>query len=114
MSASERGKEVEKVSQQHINFVMTLPGKIRVSIHKTESFEREFVRQSLVRVFKKSEHEAEVIVKTVEMAGSADCGTYSRQVAETKVDEIRLAALRRHARIDMRLTPNDLNKNKAN
>lgn len=114
MTAGERGKEVEQLSQQRISYIAVRPGQIRVSIHRTEGFDRDFLRQSLMRVFKKSEHEADVIVRTVELAGSADCGTYSRQVAETKVDEIRLAALRRHARIDMRLSGNDLVRKKAN
>ncbi len=114
MTAGERGKEVEQLSHQRVSFMVVRPGQIRVSIHRTEGFDREFLRQSLVRVFKKSEHEADVIVRTAELAGSADCGTYSRQIAETKVDEIRLAALRRHARIDMRLSPNDLGRKTAN
>lgn len=71
-----------------------------MSIHKTESLDPEFLRQALVRVFKKSEQDAQVIIRTVELAGSAECGTYSRQVAETKVDEVRSDALRRQTRID--------------
>jgi ATP-dependent Clp protease adapter protein ClpS len=114
VTAGERGKEVEQLSQQRRSFANVRPGQIRVSIHRTESFDPEFLYQLLVRVFKKSAEEAEVIIKTVELAGSADCGTYSRQVAETKVDEVRLSALRRHARIDMRLSNNDPSRKKAN
>ncbi|WP_171049047.1 hypothetical protein [Rhizobium sp. MHM7A] len=46
-----------------------------MSIHKTESLDSEFLRQALVRVFKKSEQDAQVIIRTVELAGSAECGT---------------------------------------
>lgn len=114
MTSSERGKEVEQPSQQSSNLVIARPGEIRVSIYKTESLDPEFLRQVLMRVFRKSEQEAWLIIRTVELAGSAVCGTYSRQVAETKVDEVRSAALRRQTRIDMRLSKNDPSINKAN
>lgn len=113
MTASERGKEVEQPRQHRGDVASARPGDIRVSVYKTESFDREFIRQTLMRVFNKSGQDAQIIVRTVELAGSADCGTYSRQVAETKVDEVRSAALRLQKRIDMRLSRNDLSRNTA-
>jgi ATP-dependent Clp protease adapter protein ClpS len=114
VTAGERGKEVEHPSRLWHSPKIARPGDIEVSIHRTESFDPEFMRQSLMKIFNKTIQDAQIIVRTVELAGSANCGTFSRQVAETKVDEVRSAALRRQTRIDMRLSRNDLSINKAN
>lgn len=113
MTARERGKETDRPSQQH-HTIIARPGEIRISVHKSERLDRDFLRQVLMRVFNKSEQDASIIVRTVDLVGSADCGAYSRQVAETKVDEVRSDALRRQIPIDMRLSRNDASINKAN
>jgi ATP-dependent Clp protease adapter protein ClpS len=114
VTADEHGRAAE-VSSRHLQKItISRPGDISISVHRTEGFDREFLRQELIRIFNKTDEAANVILQTIEIVGAADCGTYSRQIAETKVDEVRLDALRRHTRIDMRLSVKDVSINKAN
>tara|TARA_B100000989_G_scaffold288612_1_gene259498 strand:- start:322 stop:648 length:327 start_codon:yes stop_codon:yes gene_type:complete len=57
----------------------------------------DFVVSVLEQVFRKSHEEAVQIMLAVHQKGSATCGRYTREVAETKVDEvIQYARLNEH------------------
>ncbi len=48
----------------------------------------EFVIEVLCRFFRKSEQQAEFLMMEVHQQGSAVCGIYSREIAESKVQQV--------------------------
>ena len=65
-----------------------VPRKYRVVFHNDDYTTMEFVIESLIRFFHKTQAEATHIMLTVHKKGNAVAGTYTRDVAETKVEEV--------------------------
>jgi ATP-dependent Clp protease adaptor protein ClpS len=64
------------------------PKRYRVIFHNDDYTTMEFVTDVLVRFFHKTEAEATHIMLTVHKKGSATAGVYTRDVAETKVEQV--------------------------
>lgn len=70
------------------------PRLYRVLLHNDDYTTMEFVVHVLVRFFGKSETEAARIMLEVHHAGSGVAGTYTRDVAETRVEQVTSEARR--------------------
>jgi len=69
---------IETGLQQEINYVMTQARNNRL----------EFVVEVIKRFFSKSEEAAQAIMLKVHIEGEGVCGTYSHDVAQTKVSQV--------------------------
>jgi len=64
------------------------PKKYRVLLHNDDYTTMDFVVEVLVKIFRKSEAEATVIMLQIHKEGVGVCGLYTAEVAETKVDMV--------------------------
>ena len=70
------------------------PKKYKVIFHNDDYTTMEFVVSVLENVFQKGPAEAFRLMMQVHTQGQAACGTYTYEVAETKVDTVRELAAR--------------------
>lgn len=70
------------------------PPLYRVILHNDDYTTRDFVVFILQEIFRKSEADAITIMLSVHQKGIGVAGLYSFQVAETKVEQVRLLAER--------------------
>ena len=68
------------------------PRRFKVLLHNDDYTSMDFVVHVLRRVFQKPEHEAMRIMLDVHQQGQGECGTYTAEVAETKVDTVHAMA----------------------
>jgi ATP-dependent Clp protease adaptor protein ClpS len=78
----ETGIDVKDRPKSHV------PRRYKVIFHNDDYTTMEFVVDSLMRVFHKTQSEATHIMLTVHKKGNAVAGVYTRDVAETKVEEV--------------------------
>lgn len=64
------------------------PKKYRVVMHNDDYTTMDFVVEVLIKVFHKNESEATVIMLAIHHNGWGDCGIYTAEVAESKVDRV--------------------------
>ncbi len=76
------GVDVQERPKTHV------PRRYRVLFHNDDYTTMEFVIDALIRFFHKSQAEATHIMLTVHKKGSGVAGVYTRDVAETKVEEV--------------------------
>ncbi len=65
-----------------------VPRRYKIIFHNDDYTTMEFVVDVLIRFLRKSQAEATHIMLTVHKKGSAVAGIYTRDVAETKVEEV--------------------------
>jgi ATP-dependent Clp protease adaptor protein ClpS len=68
--------------------VSSVPRRYKVIFHNDDYTTMEFVVDSLKRFFHKTDAEAVHIMLTVHKTGAAVAGVYTRDVAETKAEEV--------------------------
>jgi ATP-dependent Clp protease adaptor protein ClpS len=64
------------------------PRKYKVLLHNDDYTTMEFVVEILVRVFRMSDAQATAVMLSVHTQGYGVCGTFTAEVAETKVDTV--------------------------
>lgn len=68
------------------------PPMYRVVLHNDDYTTMEFVVHILKSVFHKSEQESEKIMLAVHQQGRGVCGIYTREIAQTKVEQVKALA----------------------
>lgn len=64
------------------------PARYKVLLHNDDFTTMEFVISILLRIFHKEREEAFAIMMNVHKNGIGKCGTYTREIAETKVNQV--------------------------
>ncbi|MDY0220083.1 MAG: ATP-dependent Clp protease adaptor ClpS [Desulfobacterium sp.] len=78
----------KKKSRSKIEPRQEFPPMYRVILHNDDYTTMEFVVQVLVTVFGKSLEKASLIMLNIHNQGKDICGSYTREVAETKVNTV--------------------------
>ncbi len=80
--------------QEEIESTVALdePPMYRVVLHNDDYTTMEFVIHVLKTIFHKSEQESERIMLEVHKKGRGVCGIYSREIAQTKVEQVKVLA----------------------
>jgi ATP-dependent Clp protease adaptor protein ClpS len=68
------------------------PPKYRVILHNDDYTSMEFVVRVLMDIFGKSSDEAEALMWRIHEKGSAICGVYTFEIAETKAEQVKMLA----------------------
>ncbi len=68
------------------------PPMYRVVLHNDDYTTMEFVVHVLKTIFHKSEQESERIMLAVHEQGRGVCGVYTREIAQTKVEQVKRLA----------------------
>jgi len=68
------------------------PPMYRVVLHNDDYTTMEFVVHVLKTIFHKNEQESERIMLAVHKEGRGVCGVYTREIAQTKVEQVKLLA----------------------
>jgi len=68
------------------------PSMYRVILHNDDYTTMEFVVEVLQKIFHKSRSEAEEIMWRVHEKGSAVCGVYTYEIAQTKAEQVKRLA----------------------
>jgi ATP-dependent Clp protease adaptor protein ClpS len=69
---------------------VTEPPQFRVILLNDDYTTFEFVKYILKTVFRKSDSEAEIITMHVHKNGYGVCGIYTKEIAETKIQQVQL------------------------
>ena len=64
------------------------PPMYKVILHNDDYTTMEFVVEILIKVFGKSLEKASIIMLNVHRQGKGICGSYTREIAETKVNTV--------------------------
>ncbi len=72
--------------------VLDEPPMYRVVLHNDDYTTMEFVVHILRTIFHKSEQESERIMLDVHKKGKGICGVYTREIAQTKVEQVKVLA----------------------
>ena len=82
-----------KIEEETLNELeLKEPSKYRVILHNDDYTPMDFVVDILMSIFSKSFEEAEIIMWRVHEKGSAVCGVYTFEIAETKVEQVKMKA----------------------
>jgi len=69
---------------------VTEPPRFKVILLNDDYTTFEFVKYILITVFRKTDTDAETITMHVHKNGFGICGMYSREIAETKIQQVQL------------------------
>jgi len=79
---------MDKVLTQTTKPKVKKPKRFQVLLLNDDYTTMEFVVEVIKRFFSKSEEEAQAIMLKVHIEGEGVCGTYSHDVAQTKVSQV--------------------------
>ena len=74
------------IHSKHTQFKLKEPPMYNVIMHNDDVTTMDFVVYVLVRIFRKSEDDAETLMLKVHNEGSAIVGTYSQDIAQSKAN----------------------------
>ena len=95
-------EEGDVATQEETEQKIDKPRMYKVLLHNDNYTTMEFVVLVLMKFFRKSQTESEHIMLTVHHKGQGVAGTYTKDVAETKVEEV--TAFSREHGMPLRLT----------
>ncbi len=72
--------------------VLQEPAMYRVVLHNDDYTSMDFVVSVLIKIFHKNHEEAERIMIKIHEKGSAICGVYTYEIAQTKTDQVKQLA----------------------
>ena len=75
-----------------LEYVLKEPDMFRVILHNDDYTSMDFVVMILMKIFHKSQQEAENIMLTIHEKGSAVCGVYTYEIAQTKAEQVKKMA----------------------
>lgn len=84
--------KTKKKIRSEVDLREDFPPMYRVILHNDDYTTMEFVVQVLVTVFGKSLEKASLIMLNIHNQGKGVCGSYTREVAETKVNTVHYLA----------------------
>ena len=77
---------IETSHSKHTQFKIKEPPMYNVIMHNDDVTTMDFVVYVLVKIFRKSEQDAETIMLKIHNEGSAIVGTYSQDIAQSKAN----------------------------
>ncbi len=78
--------------KEKVDTKLAFPKKYEVLLHNDDYTTMDFVIEILKEFFNKSEHDAYNIMLKIHKQGLAVCGVYTKEIAETKVEQVTAAA----------------------
>jgi len=82
-----------KVNEEvEVDLVLKEPEMYRVLLHNDDYTSMDFVVEILMKIFHKNYQEAEMIMIRIHEKGSAVCGVYSYEIAQTKAEQVKRLA----------------------
>ncbi len=79
--------KIQKSPSYKVREKVSPPPKYHVILHNDNETTMEFVVMVLMKIFRKTEHEAITIMLKVHNEGKGKAGTYSYDIAETKAQQ---------------------------
>lgn len=80
--------ETDGEQEELIVMGVDLPRRYKVILHNDDYTSMDFVVEILMGVFRKSEEEAHALMLKIHEEGFAVCGVYTKEIAETKVEQV--------------------------
>jgi ATP-dependent Clp protease adaptor protein ClpS len=77
---------IKTSNSKHTQFKIKEPPMYNVIMHNDDVTTMDFVVYVLVKIFRKSEQDAETIMLKIHNEGSAIVGTYSQDIAQSKAN----------------------------
>ena len=86
-------KDLPKVNEE-VEFDLELqePEMYRVILHNDDYTSMDFVVEILMKIFQKNHQESEMIMIKIHEKGSAICGVYTFEIAQTKAEQVKRLA----------------------
>ncbi len=82
-----------KVNEEvELDLVLQEPEMYRVLLHNDDYTSMDFVVDILMKVFYKNYQESEMIMIKIHEKGSAICGVYTFEIAQTKAEQVKRLA----------------------
>ena len=82
-----------KINEElEVDLELREPEMYRVLLHNDDYTSMDFVVEILMKIFHKSGHEAETIMLKIHEEGSAVCGVYTFEIAQTKANQVKQLA----------------------
>ena len=82
-----------KISEEvEVDLELQEPEMFRVLLHNDDYTSMDFVVNILMKIFHKNSQEAEMIMIKIHEKGSAICGVYTYEVAQTKAEQVKKLA----------------------
>ena len=88
-----KGRALPQIDEEfEIEIELDEPPMYRVVLHNDDYTTMEFVVHILKTIFHKNEQESERIMIEVHEKGRGVCGVYTREIAQTKVEQVKTLA----------------------
>jgi ATP-dependent Clp protease adaptor protein ClpS len=88
-----QGMTLPKIEEEiESDIALDDPPMYRVLLHNDDYTTMEFVIRILKSIFHKNEQESEQIMLSVHQKGKGICGVYTREIAQTKVEQVKVLA----------------------
>lgn len=86
-------KVLPKVNEEvEVNLELQEPEMYRVILHNDDYTSMDFVVEILMKIFQKNLQESEMIMIKIHEKGSAICGVYTFEIAQTKAEQVKRLA----------------------